>query len=224
MVLSGLDEASPVASALTVRAHDLVRIAAYAYIADQAVSRGTHGDAHLDAWQRAMTLCVPIGDPDFWAQHGVVAALEQALGFATGDTWSFAFSQRRKHDPNQMSLFDDQGAGAEPAHPSDHVLLFSGGADSLCAAVQSLSAGRRPHLVSHQPSDNHGARQQAIRRTLGYRLDAGMLTRRRFPIHRVGWDAPESTERSRAFLFASLGASVAHEIGPGRSCSPTTAS
>ena len=39
-----------VASALTGRAHDVVRIAAYAYIADQAIPRGTQGDVHHEGW------------------------------------------------------------------------------------------------------------------------------------------------------------------------------
>src|SRR6187200_667424 len=35
----------------------------------------------------------------------------------------------------------------------------------------------------------------------------------RFPIHLVGAKAPDSTQRSRPFLFASLGAAAAHQLG-----------
>ena len=52
-------------------ADDLVRIAAYVYVADQMISRGTLKDIYADRWQRQMYLAVPVRDPDHW-NHATV--------------------------------------------------------------------------------------------------------------------------------------------------------
>jgi hypothetical protein len=213
MSLGGFNEAAPVASALSGRAHDLVKIAAYIYIADQAVSRGGNRDAHHEAWRRDMTLCAPVSDPHFWSQDSVATALEAAIRFATQDMWSFRFSRATKREPDQLPLFPEQGADLRPARQPDHVLLLSGGADSVCAGVQSVTHGRRPYLVSHRPSPLHDSRQGQISDFVGHRFGVWPLSRTRFPIHRIGWQAKDSSQRSRAFLFASLGASMASEVG-----------
>lgn len=211
MRLGGFNESPSAVSALTGRAHDLFRIAAYAYIADQQISRGEVADVHHEKWHRTMALCVPVSDPSFWGRSDVTTTLERALGFATDDTWTFGFSHRSRQEPDQLPLIDETQQRASLAGSPDHVLLLSGGADSLCAAVQSLGHGRRPRFVSHRPSAAHDARQKRISRMIGNRFGFGLLPSTRFPVHRVGWEARESSQRSRAFLFASLGAAIAQE-------------
>lgn len=75
------------------RSADLVRIAAYAHRADTMVSRGGERDAHGAGWKRYLALCVPVADPDHWSRAAIQTRLAEVLGFATGDTWEFAFSQ-----------------------------------------------------------------------------------------------------------------------------------
>src|SRR5579871_4270420 len=48
------------------RALDLLRIAGYAYGADQAVQRSSDVDMYGDRWKRDFTLCLPVSDLDFW--------------------------------------------------------------------------------------------------------------------------------------------------------------
>ena len=169
--LMGVNECASVASELTGHAADLTRIASFVYAADQAIWRGNPHDAHHEAWRRTMALCVPVSYPDFWGQEDVRTALEEALGFATQDRWTFAFSRAADRKREQLPMFDEPGANVGLAHPPDHVLMLSGGADSLCAATLSMAAGRRPFLVWHRPSPAHDGRQRSIGDTLGTRFN-----------------------------------------------------
>ena len=111
MMLDGFNETSSVASALTGRAHDVVRIAAYAYIADQVISRGTQGDVHHEGWHGRWALRAGQRSRLLEISATSCAALEQALGFATETSGRFAFSRRPQRERDQMPLFDEQGAG-----------------------------------------------------------------------------------------------------------------
>ncbi|MCC6790051.1 MAG: hypothetical protein IT336_00105, partial [Thermomicrobiales bacterium] len=64
---------------LDERATDLVRIAAYAFAADQMVSRGGKADPHRRRWRRELALCAPVADPAFWNDEDTTAALTEAL-------------------------------------------------------------------------------------------------------------------------------------------------
>src|SRR3990172_10495131 len=58
------------------RSADLVKIAAYAYASDQAVSRGGEADIYGDSWRREFTLCLPVSDHAFWSQEATVEQLQ----------------------------------------------------------------------------------------------------------------------------------------------------
>jgi hypothetical protein len=62
----------------------------------------------------------------------------------------FAFEQT--DDIGQRHLFE-----ADPvvARNPTSVLLFSGGTDSLCGAIQEADEGQKPSLISHGPSPKH---------------------------------------------------------------------
>ncbi len=77
---------------------DLVRLAAFAYRADLAVSRGGERDSDAWHWSRHLTLCVPVTDPDFWNADDIRAGLSATLGFLTGDRWDFWFGPASSED------------------------------------------------------------------------------------------------------------------------------
>jgi hypothetical protein len=112
-------------TSLTPRAEDLVRIAAYAYAADQSLPRGGETDVYGHAWSRHIGLCTPVSDPDFWNQIDVREALERTLGFVSGDRWEFSFSAS---DPREGQLLFPGTSNALEGRP-DTVMLFSGGAE-----------------------------------------------------------------------------------------------
>ena len=194
---------------LLPRAWDLVRIAAYVYAADQAISRWTPTDAHGRRWRRDLTLCIPVIEVDLWQAARIRTALEETLSFVSGDHWTFSFS--RGYPTDQLFL-PDLGKPSLDRQP-DLVAAFSGGADSLCATVDLATKGRRPLLVSHRSTPPTDTRQVNLDRALKERLPPWDFPHVRGWVHRKGSDAEENTQRSRSFLYASLAVAVAETMG-----------
>jgi len=120
---------------------DFLTIALAVTAADTFVRR-----AHAaDGWTRQFSMQVPLHEPDRWTPWK--KDLERALHFLSGDIWNFDF----------------QGDGYPPPTPyrqRDHfhliqlkgldcVCLFSGGLDSAIGAIDLLTQGKAPLLVSH---------------------------------------------------------------------------
>jgi 7-cyano-7-deazaguanine synthase in queuosine biosynthesis len=191
------------------RIADLVHIAALAYAADQETSRGGPRDVHGDEWRRRLTLVVPVADPDFWRQDHVQTGLSDALQFLTDDEWEFHFQPARRGGTRNMRL-----GIANADRPPEAVVLLSGGADSLCAALEAATVhGLRPLLVSHRSTTYLGSRQTAVARGLMERLGGSSLPHVSFLVNRRGRDPSDTSQRSRGFLFASLGAAAASDRG-----------
>lgn len=189
---------------------DLVRIAAYAYAADQMVSRGGRVDVHREGWRRALALCVPVSEPAFWSDPPTDAALRAALGFGTWDTWRFAFSPR---PPGWVPVPIGWDEHALEGHP-DAVALFSGGTDSLCGLVEAVAdRGLRPVVASHRPAPHIAKPQRELLGEIRRRFPGWHVPHAAFRINRRGSDAAESSQRTRAFLYAALGAAVAGRMG-----------
>jgi len=197
---------------ITGRFFDLIRIASYVYAADQQLQRFAPKDVYGERWRRQITLCLPVVDPDFWAGTDILRHLRDVLLFATDDDWQFHFDEAPP-ESRQLVLFTGPEELAAFGDP-DSVALFSGGADSLCAAIeQTLELGRKPILVSHTSTLAHEGRQRRLLTELRRQLTGWSPPHVRFPISRAGSDAADTSQRSRPFLFASLGAAVAAQLG-----------
>jgi 7-cyano-7-deazaguanine synthase in queuosine biosynthesis len=195
------------------RAADLVRIASYVYAADQAVSRGGQADVFGQQWRRHFTLCIPVSDRAYWEQDHVRSALATVLHFVTDDAWTFHFADAVPSLRQLQLDVDDRQILGIP----DAVVLFSGGADSLCTAVEAVADDQsRPILVSHRPAPHLNARQIRLAGHLRQRLGQWDFPHLSFWIHRRGSEAADTSQRSRAFLFACIGAAVAAELGISR--------
>ena len=157
-----------------------------------------------------MCLCVPVSDPDFWSDRKLIEDLEDVLHFATDDNWFFHFSKAKGEE--EQLVFDM--STAELMRRPDSVVLFSGGADSLCAAVEEVSVfGRRPALVSHRPAPVTDNRQETLRSHLQRFLPDWDFPHTSVWANRMRSRPKDSAQRSRAFLYASLGAAVAESVG-----------
>lgn len=201
--------AAKVLTAVENRAADLVRIASYVYAADQEVSRGGETDVYGKKWRRELTLCVPVTEPSFWSGDTVRSSLQNVLNFLTGDKWEFYFS-RTAPSTVQISYPVDEPKILD--HP-DAIVLFSGCADSLCLTVDAIGIhGRRPLLISHTPAPHISARQRLLAERLRHKFPAWSFPHVNFSIHRMKTEAADNSQRSRGFLYASLGAAVAAEI------------
>ena len=202
--------AGTVISSINSHAADLVRIASFIYGADQSVSRGGIADVYGEDWRRHMTLCIPVTEPGFWMQESVRSQITDVLTFLTDDDWEFHFCEA-DGETQQISLsLEDSTLLGSP----DSVILFSGGADSLCTTVEAVvHNNRRPVLISHRPSPHLDSRQRHLSGHLRDRFSGWTFPHLSFWIHRKGSDAADTSQRSRSFLFASLGAAIAAELG-----------
>ncbi len=210
LTLSVQSLAETVLARVQARAADLVRIASFVYAADQEVSRGGLADVYGDRWRRQITMCIPVSDPGFWNQDRVCSQLARVLSFLTDDMWEFHFGCAPP-DYRQINL--DLNPKALLGEP-DSVVLLSGGADSLCTAVEAaVLEGRRPILVSHRTAPILDARQHALAEGLRERVEGWRFPHLSFWIHRRRSEPADSSQRSRAFLYACLDTAVATETG-----------
>jgi hypothetical protein len=93
------------------------------------------------------------------------------------------------------------------------VVHFSGGADSACELVEAIALRReKPLVVSHRPSTYWIARQRDLTEAIRGKFPVWPLPYLGFRIHRKNSEPADSAQRSRAFLYASLGAAVASEL------------
>lgn len=192
------------------RAADLVRIAAYVYAADQSVSRGGPADVYAKRWRRHFGMAIPVSDPSFWNRDDICSQIKITLEFLSDDVWEFSFSQAVPDAEQLVLSLGDKHLLRNP----DSVILFSGGADSLCATVDAVTRqGMRPVVVSHRSAPNVDALQKRLVAELRQRFPRWDFPQISIWVHRKGGDAAETSQRTRSFLFASLGTAIAAQLG-----------
>lgn len=194
------------------RVLDLLEIAGYVFAADRLSSRGARDSLEFGPWARSMHLKVRVRDFDFWGNPKVSLALCEALVFMAGDK-EFSFEFQPGHSTHQTSLFDREEFRLEPSRPGS-VVLFSGGLDSLCGAMEKLVAEEKDaYLISHQSG------QPSTKKTQRGLVNA---LKDRFPdrVHHYAFEcsltgtrAAEESQRTRAFLFCSIAYALASALG-----------
>jgi hypothetical protein len=188
---------------------DLLEIATYVYCADQATTRGGGSSREYGAkWRRQFQFHIPVREPDLWSSKSVRSALCDTLGFLSDDEYEFTFKKLVKPPPANQYL--DFGGDVATSFQADEVILFSGGLDSLGGAIQeAITDNRSIALVSHRSSPKIDSRQRAL---IG---DLEKHCTSKQPFHVPIWINKEKalgkeyTQRTRSFLYASLGVVVA---------------
>jgi 7-cyano-7-deazaguanine synthase in queuosine biosynthesis len=184
---------------------DLIDLAVYVYCGDQAVHRGEDNE-----WRRRLLFRVPVRQPDFWASHAVSQQLTATLSFLTEDEYFFEFVPLKKEPPRQQSI-------EFPTEQWDDVVLFSGGLDSLAGAVQeSVTDRQKVILVHHQSITKFAQRHRRLTELLNAKAGVVPPQQIRVRINKAERLSREYTQRSRSFLFAALGATVAALAGRNR--------
>ena len=188
---------------------DLLEIATYVYCADQATTRGGLTSPDCGArWRRKFRFHIPVREPDLWSSDAVFTVLRDTLAFLSDDEYEFTFKKLVKPPP--MDRYLDFGAGSASGFEAEEVLLFSGGLDSLGGAIQeALVARRSVALVSHRSSPKIFSRQKALVRDLGGYSTGNRLFHVPVWVNKDKALGREYTQRTRSFLYASLGAVVA---------------
>jgi 7-cyano-7-deazaguanine synthase in queuosine biosynthesis len=180
---------------LTARVDDLVILAGVVAFADRAVAR-----TPASAWPRALHLTLPVHDRAFWERNDIILALTQTLDALTGDTWDFAFKPRTK-----QTRVNPQTTLPLSGQPCT-VIPFSDGLDSL--AVARLTQHHTPDttllLVTTGTHRSVALDARARRVAIPFKI----------PSKRVRF--PETSYRSRAFVFGVMAGIAAHLVGAHR--------
>jgi 7-cyano-7-deazaguanine synthase in queuosine biosynthesis len=184
---------------------DLLTVAGAVFAADRSCQRGEREDLC-----RHIELTIPVRSPDRLIPER--DSIEELLRKLSQDTWELKFSLLTNSQP----LVDDE----DLIKPSvgGKTLLFSGGLDSLAAAIDFGDAHRSLTLVSHvtRNSVTSNAQKQLVQ----LMASKGLLFDHRafFVSSKDGGPTSlehsvEPSQRTRSFVFLVLGALVARRTG-----------
>ncbi|WP_375758181.1 Qat anti-phage system QueC-like protein QatC [Corallococcus exercitus] len=165
-------------------AWDFLSIALSAIAADEGCSRSISPDG----WTREIDLSIAVIDRPFWTAQA--PQLESALRFLTGDIWRIDFMEG-----GTLPDF----TWTQLAQNADSVCLLSGGVDSLVGAIDLVSTGKQPLLVSQiAKGDKHTQRDFAARiAPTSVHLQLNHLVRPPGP--------SERSQRARSLIFIAYG-------------------
>ena len=168
------------------RAWDFLALAVSVMAADVGCLR----DNSPDGWTRDIQLEVAVTNPEFWNTQA--EALNSVLGFLTGDIWDIEFVSGEIRPPRRRRSTKRRLTG-------DSICLLSGGVDSLVGAIDIVTSGRRPVLVS-QIAGGDKNRQREFADTIGDELSHLQLSHAiRTP------NVSERSQRARSMPFIAYG-------------------
>lgn len=193
--------------------HDLLEIATYVYSADQAIKRGADDvDNFGDAWRRDLHFVIPVRNVDFWQAPEVLGLLRSTLGFLSDDNYHFDFVALEQDHPIQeyLEFNDTQTIYGMP----EQVVMFSGGLDSLAGAIEEvLTQKRRVMLVTHKSTPKLNNRHRHLENLLASKAGDNKPSHISVRVHKTKGLNREYTQRSRSFLYVSIGATIAKMLG-----------
>lgn len=184
---------------LNDRELDWLEIVGHLFAVDVACERG---DGDVD-WSRSIQAWLPVRDPDYWnGRRSEIAGIWTDL---TDDDLEIEFAAAANPRPAPRM-------GRTPFGDHDGVALLSGGQDSFVGALDLLSTGRTPLLLSHSASGATNTAQANVEQHL--RAQQEDLHRMKLSARRKD-DFPgmESSQRSRTFLFVGAASIVAAVAG-----------
>lgn len=196
---------------------DWVDVALAVYYADRKSPRHDPKErARGYQWARRMCLKVPVQHPDVWSRPEVMNALRRTLGFFTDDEWQLEFVARLGREEvvhSQQFLFRN------PVESPARVALLSGGLDSVagaaCAAADSpdhsfvlVSGVTNSRQKSAQCEQVKALRRLSRRELRHITVPFGVAAH-----GRPRGEGEESSQRTRGFVFLTLGAVTALMAG-----------
>ena len=192
------------------RFQDLLNIATYVFATDQRTSRwhGSQATQFDNAWYRLFHFVIPVRELDFWKSDEVKNCLKETIGFLSDDMYEFEFvPMNNKPDVQEFLNVNEDGDVLE--HP-DQVVMFSGGLDSLGGAIEeALVQKRRVFLVNHRSATKLDTRYANLEKLLTEKAGKNSPHHVRVTVQKQKAMNREHTQRSRSFLFVSLGATIA---------------
>ncbi|MFH1924307.1 MAG: 7-cyano-7-deazaguanine synthase [Planctomycetota bacterium] len=197
------------------RSRDLLRLASAVYAADRIVARDRRsGD---DGWTRRLTVEIEVEDCGFWQRSSAAELLTECLDFLTGDVWEFRFLDGPVggNIPHQKHLEFETASSSPPV-----VCLYSGGLDSAAGLVHRLTSEPKNEYQPVTVWHRSGLRRTVLRqlKTVGERSGVRLspLIAKYAMVRPSRLGNEETTQRSRSFLFSTVGAVVASVLGASR--------
>lgn len=196
---------------------DLCEIAAYVYCADQLAPRTSRNDVDSfgGEWRRSLHFQIPVRCPEVWNQPDVNACLTDLLDFLSDDHYFLDFQEAAS--PPAFQRYLQFGDSPRPCGAPEMVVMFSGGLDSLAGVVDEVMVQkRRVAMVTHRSTAKNNPVLRELNRAITGK--AGPFA----PYHIIvrankhKTSAREYTQRTRSFLFASIGTTVAKMLGVSR--------
>lgn len=181
--------------AITSLERDLLVLAASIFAADRATKRGEREEL-----SRRIQISVPV--VNVGRLQPLSALVEDILRSLSNDAWRIEFRQ----SPGEI---EKDGLFSGPSHGK--TLLFSGGLDSLAAAIYFFQTGDGIQLVSHITRNTQTRRAQTDLAEEVRRLGIDVTHRQFFVSSQTdgssGLDHDvENSQRTRSFVFLILGA------------------
>ncbi len=193
------------------RVLDLLELAAYVFAADRLTSRGAPDSLVFDSWSRTFHFAVKVRDIDFWNSPATKEKLSELLEFISGDR-QFKFEFVSGHSTQPTHLFDKEEFLLEPDKPH-HVMLFSGGLDSLAGAVERLSTTADVVcLISHQSGQPSTVMTQDRLVAALSQKYPGRVKHYRFSTGLTSGRAVSETQRTRTFVYGSIAFALASAL------------
>jgi 7-cyano-7-deazaguanine synthase in queuosine biosynthesis len=194
-------------SNIGVLLQDLIDIAMAVYLADRVSLRDPR-KYHNENWVRNFVLKVGVRNPDFWNQTDVRDDVCDFLSNLTDDKWFFEFCFLS--GAPELALAPD-------STPS--VALFSGGLDSFAGAAINLAQNPQESFVfvSATTHNRQISQQRKQIKRLGIRNRNGEIIHYTVNFG-IKWQEiektiQEKTQRTRGFLYMTLGAVAAINAG-----------
>jgi len=174
-------------------AWDFLSIALAVTAADTFVRR----DLSPDRWTREINLEVALYDPQPWVD--IADRISVALRFLSGDYWTLIPVGGGKPVPRAKRRVTRE----------DCVCLFSGGLDSLIGAIDILSQGHLPVLVSHTSRGEKDTQEY-----LTHRIGKSLFRHFSENTYPQWQGSNDVSMRTRSFIFISYGVLVASGLQP----------
>jgi len=203
-LVTGVPELTRQLGPLTSLETDLLTLAAAIFALDLAAVRGAREDIARDLY-----LTVPVVNHAAFVHHA--DDLANILYTLSCDNWTIEFA-RRPGVPENATAWPERAG---------KTLLFSGGLDSLAAAVEEIEAGTHLQLASHYTGNPITRACQKRLHTYLEGIAGGSVPRvsvkaggrNRGALAFPDDKALEPTQRTRSFLFLVIGAIAARRSG-----------
>jgi len=200
-LITGLNDFSNYFNQPTTLEEDILVLASSIFAADRATLRGEREDIC-----REIELEIPL--VNITKFNEVIPFIENTLRLLSNDAWKLI--PRKFDGPNEIITVPKNNGG--------RTLLFSGGLDSLAAAVLMGKEKKVLEIVSHITRNPITARSQqsltSLLKTKGFNINHRQFFISSKSDEDLGVDhSGESSQRTRSFLFMAIGAIVARRTG-----------